>query len=1554
MIQDGSFTKKGPFGQANPFDRRTRMDRLRQDDGDTLPSVMAQLDKEFGSRKDWSAVRGIVRNGLLSELRDTSNPLIGFSGLEKPEPGEPPAKFEARLFNQLRLPRSIRALDKARASIRSGNIQGYATSHQQLVQNRSAILEQSRQKKQADAVESLPFTLDAWVEANATETRVKLKQGLTGEISVKDATEVMLHRGLDPSAIAAEFSKVLPPDFRQQVEERRMLEMVRPKPLADVMQEKHGLFAQAFQKLTPEDQAGVVKHMEKQEPGFSEKFADVLYSGDFETINKLQGGANIPGLLAASVLSAPQQLEKTSAWLTKRDKSVMAGDAIPLSQDLKDRLGASLNTVMAGLDMFGGAATIANKGPEVLARIARSLGKDEWARAFAKMMPMKDAAKVGESTATLISRLSDQEILDIAKGVVKEPDDVAQKATTDAKSAQDTQKAVQEPTPVETPQATQEPAMAQSEAIAEPLPGDTAPVLDSGTPNAPESGGSIASVLRGAAGKLGERADAIKAELDAMAEQGFRDTIGAGVGGVDPRRIQYITKAAEYGAVRLAQGVTDKAAWTAEMVVRAGEQIKPHLEAIWDALHKEDPDAAMGAYFEQTGYGRAYEAFKGAPLDDAKTPTGISNKIQKSEAEVQGIIDSIPSTQGHTVEELAQMGRRLIDAPGGRFDPDLIAQSVGRGEMELTAENVGVLIEGKRRKINAIDAVVAELSKRPGDKVLLEDLELKRANLQDYLNDIQQGKGRWSDTGRALQVAVDVDTGNWEEVLAEMKRGGRATPTEMKEAEAASGAKKAASRDFDEMREAIASPYSPNTSGTKDTVANTLRRRLSAVNKGIQAERGARRSGLIKEKNAIEDALREMGLVQTGEKALLKAAQRAFNRVRKIDDEAVRKEYRQFWVNEIKAKSKTAKEYSDWWNKQIAKSDKDFHANIEKKKLEESAAYKTFWKGQLDDQAKSEKQYSDWWNEQLKERQAQWQKGKNMGDAAVNREYQDWWKLQLREKAKAEKEYSDFWNKALKENQKEFENATGKKASEAKKEYADWWNEQKKSNVFLEDDQTFYNQLARLSDLKNQAMGLADIPEPKAKSVLSTELANIKAEADMWAGRVKHKINASKVPIYEKRIRNATGVFRGFLLGADIGVLTRQGLFGLSQIPSFIKSVAKAGKNTFSEVERAKWQTAMDEAQLPDGRRLQPIRKKAGLALTDTFNKQEEILASRVFSKIPVVGGSLERFQSTFINTLRSEVFDRAVRAGFSEEELALRARFINNITGRGNLIEGMRGNVQLGLDVLMTSPRYESSRWETLMEPVRNAVLIRGGSRTGQATGKYGLNRAAVANIQDMAITAGEIAGLMGLASFAGYKVTTDPRSADFLKMRKFVTDENGDQQPTDEVWDAGAGLPTRLRDVLRLYYAFRGTKDTPSGRDTIGDIATRTFNPGWTVPAKYGSIGLQLLDGKEIGGTGDKAVRDWLKDFKIDDKELSATNALPLVVQSFIDAWQDDDKAGAFSAAGREFVGQGVSRYPFKEVGGENKKPKKPQPPVLTPEESYRQLQEMLNTPPTKTGGN
>ena len=49
-------------------------------------------------------------------------------------------------------------------------------------------------------------------------------------------------------------------------------------------------------------------------------------------------------------------------------------------------------------------------------------------------------------------------------------------------------KATQEPTPVETPQATQEPAMAQSEAITEPLPGDAAPVLDSGTPNAPETG----------------------------------------------------------------------------------------------------------------------------------------------------------------------------------------------------------------------------------------------------------------------------------------------------------------------------------------------------------------------------------------------------------------------------------------------------------------------------------------------------------------------------------------------------------------------------------------------------------------------------------------------------------------------------------------------------------------------------------------------------------------------------------------------------------------------------------------------------------------------------------------------------------------------------------------------------------------------------------------------------------------------------------------------------------------------------------------------------------
>ena len=88
-------------------------------------------------------------------------------------------------------------------------------------------------------------------------------------------------------------------------------------------------------------------------------------------------------------------------------------------------------------------------------------------------VPGKEAAKVAVEVDDILKNAPDDEIDDMLR--------------EDYRSLEPQNRATQEPTPVETPQATQEPAMAQSEAITEPLPGGAAPVLDSGTPNAPET-----------------------------------------------------------------------------------------------------------------------------------------------------------------------------------------------------------------------------------------------------------------------------------------------------------------------------------------------------------------------------------------------------------------------------------------------------------------------------------------------------------------------------------------------------------------------------------------------------------------------------------------------------------------------------------------------------------------------------------------------------------------------------------------------------------------------------------------------------------------------------------------------------------------------------------------------------------------------------------------------------------------------------------------------------------------------------------------------------------
>ena len=403
------------------------------------------------------------------------------------------------------------------------------------------------------------------------------------------------------------------------------------------------------------------------------------------------------------------------------------------------------------------------------------------------------------------------------------------------------------------------------------------------------------------------------------------------------------------------------------------------------------------------------------------------------------------------------------------------------------------------------------------------------------------------------------------------------------------------------------------------------------------------------------------------------------------------------------------------------------------------------------------------------------------------------------------------------------------------------------------------------------------------------ELQNMKDEIDMR----QKQYELSRRPAW-KKIASGLGEARGIILGGDLGVLTRQGLFAWSRPGQAFVSTAKAFQSMFSPEAMRRWEVEMREKEI-NGKPLAPIRKEAGLQTTDTMNNREELAISRLLSRMPdiKVGGKtiklsvaakgLERFQTTFINDVRMRTFDSAVKRGFTPEELKLRANFINSSSGRSNA-----KFVPEELAAIMTSPRYERSRWEMLAQPIRNVGAL---ARSGV---KGELNRAAAANLQDMAVTAAGAITLFQLAKMAGYTVNFDPESSDFLKMRK-----------GNEVWDVTSGLAPRIRDLMRLWVGFTNPDYKENWMKTSGKMIFRTINPAIKTPLEQLSIAGQRMAGKDDPKspfTGFKSV---------EEREGLITLA-PLIIQSMKQAYEEDGVEAAVFTGAREFVGSSVGRYP------------------------------------------
>lgn len=282
--------------------------------------------------------------------------------------------------------------------------------------------------------------------------------------------------------------------------------------------------------------------------------------------------------------------------------------------------------------------------------------------------------------------------------------------------------------------------------------------------------------------------------------------------------------------------------------------------------------------------------------------------------------------------------------------------------------------------------------------------------------------------------------------------------------------------------------------------------------------------------------------------------------------------------------------------------------------------------------------------------------------------------------------------------------------------------------------------------------------EQKRKQPISMEEARAKAKVDMLKAEYNRKLDKIKYELKsggEKAwmgFKEGLNLWRAIKTSWDVSAVFRQGAFivlghpfrGLKNLAPMFRALA------------SKEITAAIDAQI-QSRPNAPLYERAKLFLSPLestkLSGMEEAFMSRLGAHIPGVAAS-SRAYTTFLNKLRADTFDAIHRdlvgkRAPTQVELEAIADYINVATGRGNL-----GKASAAAETLATvffAPRLVASRFQLLA----GQPLYRGSARTRYLIAKeYGKFLAG-------------LAGVYALGNLAGASVETDPRSADFMKLR-------------------------------------------------------------------------------------------------------------------------------------------------------------------------------------------
>lgn len=301
--------------------------------------------------------------------------------------------------------------------------------------------------------------------------------------------------------------------------------------------------------------------------------------------------------------------------------------------------------------------------------------------------------------------------------------------------------------------------------------------------------------------------------------------------------------------------------------------------------------------------------------------------------------------------------------------------------------------------------------------------------------------------------------------------------------------------------------------------------------------------------------------------------------------------------------------------------------------------------------------------------------------------------------------------------------------------------------------------LKKTADLKasNTAGIFARKPKPisfdKTQAVKDAEFALAKEKEKFNRGLMEADLKKRSLPRKAfDMTRDVLNTARAAMTSFDLSAVLRQGGFVALGHPI---RAAKVFPAMFKAMMSEKGQFEVNQ-EIQSRPRAEEYRASK-LHLNDpsdlTLSKMEEAYMSRWAHKIPGIAHS-ERAYTTFLNKLRADSFDamaESVVGGrkLTPEEGKAIANFVNVATGRGNLASVSGASVNL--NTAFFSPRYVVSRFELLA----GQPLYHGTAGTRIAVAK------------EYARFLAGIGVIYALSQAAGAKVESDPRSADFGKLR-------------------------------------------------------------------------------------------------------------------------------------------------------------------------------------------